>query len=99
MADTAPRPDTPTANEHPPSPTLQDRKRGIGSIIIGAALTIFAPLTGFLGGTIVRSSDTISNLDSLYLWLFGGMFIGAIGVIIAIIGALRWTRANHRSGW
>ena len=70
---------------------------GIAAIIIGGALAIFAPLTGFLGGTIVGSSGGAGQLDPLFLWLFVGMIVGGIGGVVAIMGALRWNRANHNS--
>ena len=97
MTDTPPHPDTPAVNEHLSSPAQRDRKRGVGSIIIGATVALLAPLTGFLGGTIVGSSGTVGDLDPLFLWLFVGMVIGGIGGVVAIMGALRWTRANHDS--
>lgn len=70
---------------------------GIAAIIIGGAVAIFAPLTGFLGGTIVGSSGGAGQLDPLFLWLFVGMIVGGIGGVIAIMGALRWNRANRNS--
>lgn len=72
-------------------------RQGIASIIIGGALAVFAPLTGFLGGTMVGSSGGVGELDPLFLWLFVGMIIGGIGGVVAIMGALRWNRANHGS--
>ncbi|MDQ3158144.1 MAG: hypothetical protein M3Q98_15740 [Actinomycetota bacterium] len=97
MADIPPRADTTTAGEHPSSPTERDRTRGVGWIIIGATVALLAPLTGFLGGTIVGSSGGAGELDPLFLWLFVGMVIGGIGGVVAIMGALRWNRANHGS--
>lgn len=70
---------------------------GIAAIIIGGAVALFAPLTGFLGGTIVGSSGAVGELDPLFLWLFVGMIIGGIGGVVAIMGALRWNRASHGS--
>lgn len=70
---------------------------GIAAIIVGGALAVFAPLAGFLGGTMVGSSGGVGELDPLFLWLFGGMIIGGIGGVVAIMGALRWNRANHGS--
>lgn len=95
MADIPPRADPPAGSEHPSSPAQGDRTRGVGSIIIGTSVALFAPLTGFLGGTIVGSSGTVGELDPLFLWLFVGMVIGGIGGVVAIMGALRWTQANH----
>ena len=60
-------------------------------------MALFAPLAGFLGGTIVGSSGTVGDLDPLFLWLFVGMVIGGIGGVVALMGALRWNRANHGS--
>ena len=97
MADTPPGPDTTTASEHPPSPTGQNRTRGVGWIIVGATVALFAPLTGFLGGTIVGSSGGAGELDPRFLWLFVGMVFGGIGGVVAILGALRWNQANHGS--
>ncbi|MBC7596187.1 MAG: hypothetical protein H7288_20050 [Kineosporiaceae bacterium] len=70
---------------------------GAAAIIFGGAVALFAPLTGFLGGTIVGSTDRAGELDPLFLWLFVGMIVGGIGGVIAILGALRWNRANHDS--
>jgi len=94
MADIPPRADATTAGEPPSSPTERDRTRGVGWIIIGTAVALLAPLTGFLGGTIVGSSGGAGELDPLFLWLFVGMVIGGIGGGVALMGALRWNRAN-----
>jgi len=72
-------------------------RQGIASIIIGSALAVFAPLAGFLGGTMVGSSGGVGELDPMFLWLFVGMIIGGIGGVVAIMGALRWNRANRGS--
>ena len=61
-------------------------------------MALFAPLTGFLGGTIVGSSGGAGDLDPHFLWLFVGMVVGGVGGLVAILGALRWHRANHGSG-
>lgn len=66
-------------------------------MVIGALVALLAPLAGFLGGTMVGSSGSGDDLDPLFLWLFVGMVIGGIGGVVAIIGALRWNRANHGS--
>ena len=96
MADIPPRPETTTASEHP-SPSTGDRTRGVGWIIIGATVALFAPLAGFLGGTIVGSSGDAGELDPRFVWLFVGMVIGGMGGVVAILGVLRWNQANHGS--
>lgn len=60
-------------------------------------MALLAPLTGFLGGTIVGTSGGAGEFDALFLWLFIGMVIGGMGGLVAILGALRWHRANHGS--
>ena len=97
MADIPPRADAPSVSEHPSSPVQRDRARGVRSIVIGAIVALLAPLAGFLGGTMVGSSGTVGDLDPLFLWLFVGMVVGGIGGVVAIMGALRWNRANHGS--
>ena len=97
MADIPSRADAPTAGEHPSAPPERDRTRGVAWIIIGATVALLAPLTGLLGGTIVGSSGAVGALDPLFVWLFVGMVIGGIGGVVAILGALRWNRANHGS--
>lgn len=94
MADIPPRADTPAGSEDPSSPAQPDRTRGAPSIVIGAMVALLAPLAGFLGGTMVGSSGTVGDFDPLFLWLFVGMVVGGIGGVVAIMGALRWTRAN-----
>ena len=74
-----------------------DRTRGVRLIVIGAIVALLAPLAGFLGGTMVGSSGSVDDLDPLFLWLFVGMVTGGIGGVVAIMGALRWNRANHSS--
>jgi hypothetical protein len=34
-------------------------------------------------------------MSPLFLWMSGGMIVGAIGAVIAIMGALRWTRTRN----
>lgn len=97
MADIPPRAATPADGKNPSSAVQRDRTRGVASMIIGATVALLAPLTGFLGGTIVGSSSTVADLDPLFLWLFVGMVVGGIGGAVAIMGALRWVRANRRS--
>ncbi|WP_104166934.1 hypothetical protein [Cryobacterium sp. N22] len=69
--------------------------RGIRSVVAGTLVAAFAPLAGFLGGTIVGSTGSTTELDPLFVWLFLGLIVGGAGAILAITGALRWVRANH----
>ena len=77
-------------------PPTGDSTRGVRLIVVGAVVALLAPLAGFLGGTMVGSS-TVGDFDPLFVWLFVGMVVGGIGGVVAIIGALRWNRANQGS--
>ncbi|MDJ0358233.1 hypothetical protein [Paenarthrobacter sp. PH39-S1] len=74
---------------------VKENRPGIKLIIPGAILLFLAPLAGFLGGTMVGSPGAIGGLDPLFLWLFIGMVVGGIGGAVALLGALRWVRANR----
>ncbi|HSP74992.1 MAG TPA: hypothetical protein VLO31_02105, partial [Cryobacterium sp.] len=66
----------------------RDRTISIRLMLIGAFIGIFAPITGFLGGTIVGVDQTVGGLEPLFVWLFVGMIVGMLGVAIGILGAL-----------
>ncbi|MBC7442009.1 MAG: hypothetical protein H7311_05755 [Ramlibacter sp.] len=72
-----------------------DRTRSIRLMLIGAFVGIFAPIAGFLGGTIVGVDQTVGGLEPLFVWLFVGMIVGLLGVAVGILGALRWVKGNH----
>ena len=72
-----------------------DLKRGTGLMFIGAFIGIFAPIGGFLIGTIVPTDATLAGLDPLFVWLLPGMALGGIGVGIGVWGVLRWMKVNY----
>ena len=73
----------------------RDRTISIRLMLIGAFVGIFAPIAGFLGGTIVGVDQTVGGLEPLFVWLFVGMIVGMLGVAIGILGALRWVKGKH----
>lgn len=73
----------------------RDRTLSIRLMLIGAFVGIFAPIAGFLGGTIVGVDQTVAGLEPLFVWLFVGMTIGMLGVAVGILGGLRWVKGNH----
>jgi hypothetical protein len=85
---------TPT-REHSGPPREQHASRGIRPVILGSVLAALAPLAGFLGGSIVGDSGADGGLSPLFLWLFGGLLVGAVGAVVAIMGGLRWVRTRH----
>lgn len=70
------------------------RSDGMRMLVLGALLAFLAPLIGFLGGSIAVGT-TSDEIDPLALWLFGGLVIGGIGALFAIVGGLRWFQANR----
>lgn len=78
-----------------PIQTPQTRP-GLKMIVLGAIILFLAPLAGFLGGTMIGSPDTETQLDPMFLWLFVGMVAGGIGGAIALVGLLRWLRSQPR---
>ncbi|TFD73952.1 hypothetical protein [Cryobacterium fucosi] len=93
MPDASPRSDRPTDKNTPAS--AQDRARCIRLMLIGAFVGIFAPIAGFLGGTMVGIDDTVGRFGPIFVWLFAGMVVGGIGVAIGVLGALRWVKGKH----
>jgi hypothetical protein len=69
--------------------------RGLWQVGLGAVLAVLAPLAGFLGGTMAAPGDEIFDVEALLAWLIAGLLVGGIGVLVAILGGLRWFRANR----
>ena len=51
----------------------RDRALSIRLMLIGAFAGIFAPIAGFLGGTIVGVDQTVGGLEPLFVWLVVGI--------------------------
>jgi uncharacterized membrane protein len=63
---------------------------GMWQVILGAAVAVLAPLAGFLGGTMAGSQDPDERVDALLAWMVGGIIVGGIGALVALVGGLRW---------
>ena len=72
-----------------------NRARGIRAAVLGGVVMVLAPLFGFLGGSMPGVAGTSGGPDPLAVWLLGGMVVGGLGGILAILGLLRWTRADQ----
>ena len=72
-----------------------DRARCIRWMLIGTFVGIFAPIAGFLGGSTVSADRLVVGLEPLFVWLFVGMMVGGVGVVVGVIGALRWVKGNY----
>jgi len=67
---------------------------GIHRIIIGTVIAVLAPLFGFLGGSMAgaEGGDTV---QPLYFWLMGGILVGGVGALVAVLGGVRLVRARR----
>lgn len=89
--------DAAASGHQPRDAATPDRTRGIKATVLGGVVMVLAPLFGFLGGSMSGVGGTVGGPDPLAVWLLGGMVIGGIGGIIAILGLLRWTRSSTRT--
>lgn len=71
------------------------RTRCIRLMLVGSFIGLFAPIFGFLVGTMVRTDAIVVGLEPLLFWMLLGMFVGMAGVGVALIGALQWVRGRH----
>lgn len=69
---------------------------GFKRLVLGLFLAAFAPLFGFLTGSISGSPEPGLAMQPLYWGLFAGFVVGGAGVAVAVLGGLRlWS--HHRS--
>ena len=71
------------------------RTRCIRLMLAGSFIGLFAPIFGFLGGTIVRADATVVGLEPILFWMLIGMFVGMAGTGVAIRGATQWIAGKH----
>lgn len=70
---------------------------GFWMTLLGACLAAVAPLFGFLLGSMRGRPDANLAMDPIYLGLFGGVLVGAVGVLLAVLGGVRLWRNAHRA--
>lgn len=71
------------------------RTRCIRLMLVGGFIALFAPIFGFLGGTIVRADVTVGGMEPILFWMLIGMFVGMAGAGVAIVGAMQWVKGRH----
>ena len=69
---------------------------GFWMTTLGACLAGLAPLLGFLLGVMAERPEDPAALNPLYVGLLGGVVIGGIGVVVALLGGVRLWRHHHR---
>src|SRR3546814_1350262 len=57
--------------------------------------TLFRSFGFLVGSMIGTGADHEGPLPAVYVWLVGGIAVGALGALIAIIGGLRLVRRRH----
>lgn len=68
---------------------------GFWMTVLGVCIAALSPLLGFLIGTMSGRPDGEVMLDPLYWGLFGGVVIGGIGVLLAVLGGVRLWRGRR----
>ncbi len=89
MADSAGRtvPGAPVVVNRPTAQSVADEEgggpapRGLAILLIGLIIALLSPVAAFLFGTYGESQ--------LALWLLVGIGVGALGVVLTIVGGLR----------
>ena len=74
---------------------LERTAPGFWMTVLGVCLAAIAPLFGFLIGSMLGRPAAEVVLDPLYWGLFGGVIIGALGVLTAVLGGVRLWRHNR----
>lgn len=70
---------------------------GFWRLVLGVCAAAFAPLFGFLLGSITGSPESGTAMDTLYWGLFAGFIVGGVGVAVAVLGGWRlWSHHRRR---
>ena len=60
-------------------------------------MAALGPLFGFLIGSMLGSTTDTGDLSPIYLFLFGGIAVGGLGVGAVLLGARRVIRERRES--
>ena len=75
---------------------LEPTPPGLSPLILGVVIAALAPLFGFLIGSLMGPADDGATFLPIYWGLFGGVVIGGIGLVIALVGGMKLWRHTHR---
>jgi hypothetical protein len=70
---------------------------GFWMLLLGVSVAALAPLFGFLVGGVIGPGDGDESFSPIYLWLLIGVFVGGLGVLLAILGGVRLYRFNRHN--
>jgi hypothetical protein len=68
---------------------------GFWPLLLGVAVAALAPLFGFLWGGTLGPGSGDTDFNPIYLGLFFGIVVGALGVVLALWGGMRLYRHHH----
>ncbi|WP_454084808.1 hypothetical protein [Georgenia sp. Marseille-Q6866] len=71
---------------------------GFWRLVLGLCAATFAPLFGFLLGSVLGTSGTGTELSPQYLGLFTGFVLGGLGLAVAFLGGRRLWFHYRRHG-
>lgn len=69
---------------------------GFWRLVLGICTATFAPLFGFLIGSMTGSPDPGAEMNPQYWGLFGGFVLGGLGLGLAFLGGRRLWLHHHR---
>jgi hypothetical protein len=87
-------PTTPVSEPEPGAD--QARTRALQWMVLGGVVAVLGPLGGFLAGSMIGPSARFGDYDAMFVAMFAGLFLGGIGAVVAILGALRFVRHHGR---
>jgi len=70
---------------------------GMWLIIGGGLVAALGPMFGFLIGSVIGSTTNRDDLSPIYLFLFGGIAVGGLGIGAVLLGARRVIRERRES--
>ena len=71
---------------------LEPLPPGMWGVVLGVALGVLAPLGGFLIGSILGPGALGAPIAPMFLSLFVGIVIGALGILAAMFAGYRLVR-------
>lgn len=68
---------------------------GLWMVLLGVFVATLSPLFGFLWGGTFGLGEEGQALSPIYIGLFLGVLVGALGVVVALLGGVKLYRHNQ----